>query len=74
MIRLLPKTFSNCNQVVSSILKNFDRVLWKDLMSDMRYYAVKHFFRINKQKKKTEKNAGFCKRKTFNKKVSLIKV
>jgi hypothetical protein len=48
MVRLLPKTFSNCNQVVSSILKNFDKVL------PLAYYAIKHLFRI-KQKKKTEK-------------------
>ena len=46
MARFLTKTFSNCNQIVSSFLKNFDRV-WKHLIS------VRTFLRINK---KTEKN------------------
>jgi hypothetical protein len=31
-VRIFPKTSSNYNQLVSSCLKNFDRV-WKDLMS-----------------------------------------
>ena len=46
-VGLLPKTFSNRNQLVSSFLKNFDRV-WKDIMSK------KHIFLSTTKKKKPE--------------------
>ena len=47
MVRLLPKTFSNCNQFVSCFLKLFDRV-WKDFMSVKKTY----FFVSNDNNKK----------------------
>jgi hypothetical protein len=60
MVRLFPKSFSNCNQVVSCFLKNFDRV-WKDLMPVKMFLSYQQ---TTKKKEKREKKlqAGFCKR------------
>ena len=48
MIRLLSKTFSNRNQIVTCFLKLFDRI-WKDFMS------VKKSYQTTKQKERKQK-------------------
>ena len=38
--RFLPKTFSNCNQLVASFLKHFDHIVWKELISVKTFFFV----------------------------------
>ena len=49
--RFLPKTFSNCNQLVASFLKHFDHIVWKELISVKTFFSYKTT-KQRKQKKK----------------------
>ena len=66
MIRLLSKTFSNRNQIVTCFLKCFDRI-WKDFMSKKNIVS-------NNNKKKGKKIYTLVSEndiKTFSKKFTL---
>ena len=55
MIRLLSRTFSNRNQIVTSFLKLLDR-MWEDLMSVKTFFSVSNNSR--KKKEKRDLHAG----------------
>ena len=74
MIRLLSKTFSNRNQIVTCFLKLFDRI-WKDFVSKKHFFFVSN----NNQKRKNGKKMNYTlvsendMKKIFSQKIHLIR-